>query len=315
MTPRVSIIIPVYNRAQLVREAIDSVLAIAGDLALEIVAVDDASTDDTWQALQAYRDVRVRPVRMEQNGGQSAARNRGLDEARAPLVKFLDSDDLLTAHLHEEIRALDRESAEIAVSGWIEELRDGGTQELPAPRFDCVVDDILAGRAAPTSAALYVRRADWRWDPSLRKIDDWDFFCQAALGATHIVSVPGAAYVMREHRGPRVTRVGLLANARELYAILRKIERRLEADGQLTPPRRKRLAQYLYKELRVLSLHDREAFEAEIAHIFALDRTFVPRDEEHQAAMRVAARVLGVRNAVLLHTAIKKAVGRLKRGA
>ena len=65
----------------------------------------------------------------------------------------------------------------------------------------------------------------------------------------------------------------------------------------------------------MLSLHDREAFEAEIAHIFALDRTFVPRDEEHQAAMRVAARVLGVRNAVLLHTAIKKAVGRLKRGA
>jgi glycosyltransferase involved in cell wall biosynthesis len=301
----VSVIIPVYNRARLVREAIDSVLGIAGELPLEIIAVDDASTDDTWSALQSVGDPRVRPLHVEQNGGQSAARNAGLDAALGELVKFLDSDDVLTAHLHDEVRALRDANADIAVSGWREEER-----AFDAPRFDDVVDDVLAGRAVPTSAALYVRRSDWRWDPSLRKLDDWDYFCQAALGAARIVRVPGVAYVMRSHGTARATDVSMLVNAREHHAILHKIEQRLGREGRLTEPRRKRLAQYFYKELRVLSLHDRAAFEAALRHIFELDPKFVPRDEERQAYMRLAARVVGLRNAVLLHGAIKKAVKR-----
>jgi glycosyltransferase involved in cell wall biosynthesis len=306
--PLVSVIIPVYNRARMVREAVDSVLAVARDLPLEIVVVDDASTDDTWESLQAYGEPRVRPLRQERNGGQSAARNRGLDEARAPFVKFLDSDDLLTAHLHAEVAALEQSRAEIAASGWTDRMADGTTRDWDAPVFHSVVDEILAGRAAPTSAALYVRRPDWRWDPSLRKLDDWDYFCQAALGAAGIVTVPGSAYVMREHGEARATDATMLANAREHHAILRKIEQRLAAEGLLTPARRQRLAQYFYKELRVLSLHDDAAFDAAIHHIFELDPSFTPRDEERQPAMRLAARILGVRNAVLLHRAIKRAV-------
>jgi glycosyltransferase involved in cell wall biosynthesis len=306
--PVVSVVIPAYNRARMVREAIDSVLAAAGDLPLEIVAVDDASTDDTWSALEAYDDRRVRPIRLERNGGQSAARNRGLDAARAPFVKFLDSDDLLTPHLHGELQAIQQSAADIAVSGWTDQMPDGTTREWDVPVFDSIVDDVLAGRAVPTSAALYTLRPDWRWDPSLRKLDDWDYFCQAALGAARIVSVPGTAYVMRHHSEARATNASMLANAREHHAILYKIERRLVTEDRLTPPRRKRLAQYFYKELRVLSLHDRAAFDAALAHIFELDSSFVPRDEERQPAMRLAARILGVRNAVLLHSAVKRAV-------
>ena len=58
-----------------------------------------------------------------------------------------------------------------------------------APVFHEIADDVLAGQAVPTSAALYARRSDWRWDPALRKLDDWDYFCQAALGAKRIVTV------------------------------------------------------------------------------------------------------------------------------
>lgn len=301
----ISVVIPVYNRARLVREAIDSVLAVARELPLEIVVVDDASTDDTWSAVAAYNDPRVRPLRLDRNGGQSAARNHGLDAARGEFMKFLDSDDLLTAHLHAEVEALRSANADIAVSGWREESR-----EFEPPQFDSIVDDVLAGRAVPTSAALYVKRSDWRWDPALRKLDDWDYFCQAALGAETIVTVPGAAYVMRSHGAARATDVSMLVNAREHHAILHKIEQRLGREGRLTKPRRERLAQYFYKELRVLSLHDRAAFEAALQHIFELDPAFRPKDEERQAFMRVAARVVGVRNAILWHSAIKKAVKR-----
>jgi len=304
--PLVSIIMPVYNRAALIREAVDSVLA--SDIPLELIVVDDASTDETPSVLQSITDPRVRTVRMDVNSGQSAARNRGLDLAAGRYVKFLDSDDLLFAdHLPNEVNAI-RDAADIVVSGWAESGPDGFSRYTAAPQFGSIVDDVLAGLAVPTSSALYVRRPEWRWDLTLRKIDDWDYFCNAALGAKKIVTVEGAAYVMRHHAGERATNVGMLANAREHHQILRKIETRLLEEGRLTPPRRKRLAQYYYKELRVLSLHDWPAVDAALRHIFALDPAFRPRAEERSRAMRVLSRVIGARSAIRVYRLVKNAM-------
>ncbi len=310
MVPRVSIIIPVYNRESLVCAAIESALSASRTLASEVVIVDDHSTDGTWNVLTQVTDSRVRPIRMERNGGQSAARNRGLKVAEGVFVKFLDSDDTLTPdHLEAEVKALEV-GADIAVSGWMSELRDGSLVESEAPVFTHVIDDVLAGIAVPTSAALYRRRDDWQWDPSLRKLDDWDYFCQAALGATSIVTVPGSAYVLRHHDGPRATDVTMLANAREHHTILRKIENRLAGGEVLTGARKRRLAQYFYKELRVLCLHDPVAFEQAWQHIIELDPSFRPRDEERQKFMRALAGVVGARAAVRIHTRIKRWIGK-----
>lgn len=305
--PAVSIIVPVYNRGALLREAVDS--ALAADVDLEIVIVDDASTDDTPDVIASMRGPRIRAVRMEQNGGQSRARNRGIDEARGRCMKFLDSDDLLEpSHLERELKVIAEEQADICVSGWRATWPDGTTRTWDAPQFTSVADDVLAGLAVPTSSALYVRRDDWRWDPELRKLDDWDYCCQAVLGAKRIAVAPGVAYTMREHTGARVTHVSMLHNAREHHHILYKIERRLEGEGLLTEPRKKRLAQYFYKELRVLTLHDPQAADAALEHIFALDPRFQPRDEERSRAIRAAARLLGVRNTLRLYKLAKRAM-------
>jgi glycosyltransferase involved in cell wall biosynthesis len=307
----VDIIIPAYNRAEMVREAIESALTASPDVSVEIIVVDDASTDGTWDSLRAYQDPRIRCFRMESNSGQCAARNRGLDFARGTYFKFLDSDDILIpGHLSAEVLALETTGAEIGVSGWCADS-NGKTKTFDAPVFHAIVDDVLAGLAVPTSSALYARRSDWRWDPALRKLDDWDYFCQAALGANRIATVDGPAYLMREHAGARATNTTMLANAREHHQILQKIEDRLSSEGLLTAPRRRRLAQYFYKELRVLGLHDRDAFEAAVQHIRSLDPAFQPRDEERQRMMRITARIVGFRNAVLLHGAMK----RLAKGA
>src|ERR1043165_7494041 len=122
--PPVSIVIPVYNRPALVREAIDSALAERG---VEVIVVDDCSTDDTWDALARYGDA-IRAVRLPRNSGQSAARNHGLDLATAKYVKFLDSDDLLAAgHLDAEVALAESTGAEIVASGWGEHRVDGRT--------------------------------------------------------------------------------------------------------------------------------------------------------------------------------------------
>lgn len=88
--PSISVIIPTYNRAQLVVRAVDSVLAQTCE-DFELIVIDDGSTDDTAAVLEPYRD---RLCLIAQNhAGVSAARNHGLSLAKGELIAFLDSDD------------------------------------------------------------------------------------------------------------------------------------------------------------------------------------------------------------------------------
>lgn len=88
----VSVVIPTYNRATTLSRAIDSALEQTVD-DLEVVVVDDGSTDETESVLASYEDPRVRPVIHATNQGANVARNTGLEHARGEYVAFLDSDD------------------------------------------------------------------------------------------------------------------------------------------------------------------------------------------------------------------------------
>jgi glycosyltransferase involved in cell wall biosynthesis len=88
--PKVSVIIPTYHRAFIVRQSIDSVLQQTYR-DYEIIVVDDGSTDDTREVLKSYGD-KIR-YDYKANGGISSARNRGLEIAGGDYVAFLDSDD------------------------------------------------------------------------------------------------------------------------------------------------------------------------------------------------------------------------------
>jgi glycosyltransferase involved in cell wall biosynthesis len=91
MVPLVSVIIPTYNRAGLVQEAIASIEA-QSFRDFEILVVDDGSTDDTAEALASLKGIRV--LRYDCRRGVAAARNLGIAEARGEWLAFLDSDDL-----------------------------------------------------------------------------------------------------------------------------------------------------------------------------------------------------------------------------
>src|SRR5215210_6649119 len=89
-SPGITVVIPTYNRVDLLGEAIDS--ALAQDWPeFEVVVIDDGSTDETPQLLSAYGD-RVRVIHQE-NAGESNARNAGVSAARHELVALLDSDN------------------------------------------------------------------------------------------------------------------------------------------------------------------------------------------------------------------------------
>jgi len=89
--PVISVVIPTYNRGWILKEAIDSVLA-QEFRDFELIVVDDGSTDNTREILEAYGD-RLGVIR-QANAGVSAARNRGIGACRGRFIAFLDSDDL-----------------------------------------------------------------------------------------------------------------------------------------------------------------------------------------------------------------------------
>jgi glycosyltransferase involved in cell wall biosynthesis len=92
--PRLSIVIPVYNRPKEVTRALESCLSQTYD-SFEVIVVDDESTDETLDVLIQHATGRVKVVRHESNRGVCAARNSGVDAARGDWILFLDSDDAL----------------------------------------------------------------------------------------------------------------------------------------------------------------------------------------------------------------------------
>ena len=114
--PRISVIIPTYNRARFIGEAIQSVLDQTYP-AWEIVVLDDGSTDDTAHVVAMFGD-RVKYI-YQDNAGESAARNVGFFASRGEWVSFLDSDDRMLPHNLETLASLLAARPEVAVAyGW-----------------------------------------------------------------------------------------------------------------------------------------------------------------------------------------------------
>ena len=88
----VSVIIPTYNRADTIERAINSVLAQSYNN-IEIIIVDDASTDSTFRIIQTFKDSKIKYIRNEKNLGPAISRNRGVFVAKGEIIAFQDSDD------------------------------------------------------------------------------------------------------------------------------------------------------------------------------------------------------------------------------
>lgn len=115
MTVTVSVILPVYNRSRSLVTACQSVLG-QSYRDLELIVVDDASTEDLAQIIEDLNDQRLRYLRHEINGGAAAARNTGLAAAKGRLIAFQDSDDMwLPGKLERQVALLDAMPEEVGV--------------------------------------------------------------------------------------------------------------------------------------------------------------------------------------------------------
>lgn len=185
--PMVSVIIPTYNRAHFLHEAIDSVLAQTfGDF--EIIVVDDGSTDETMDCVKSYGG-RVHYVH-QKNAGPSMARNRGIAAAQGRYVAFLDSDDFFYPDKLEKQVVLMEKDPSLAFTftnysqgerpmeprrGWIREnLLDNSDifSSLCRDGVVCYVVTVLARREELLAAGLF--------DPTMRAAEDYDLWLRLA---------------------------------------------------------------------------------------------------------------------------------------
>lgn len=114
--PNISVVIPCYNAAPFLRESIESVLRQTLS-PLEIIVVDDGSTDESAAVAEAY-GAPVRVLRQE-NQGESVARNRGIEESRGEWIAYLDADDIWeTRKLELQVATLGQSDIVLVHTGW-----------------------------------------------------------------------------------------------------------------------------------------------------------------------------------------------------
>ena len=222
--PDVSVVIPTHNRRRLLGQALQSAMRQRG-VEVEVVVVDDGSTDGTADVVAAVRDERVRLLRHERPLGMAAARNGGAAAARGAWVAFLDDDDLWAPDkLTRQLQAAADAAAGWAYAGAVEIDTAGrllGGHPPPSP------EDLLGGlrrrNLMPAGSSNVAVRAGMLaaaggFDPALRHMSDWDLWLRLTrLGRPACAPAPLIAY--RLHQGQTtLDTAGMLADARTLEA-------------------------------------------------------------------------------------------------
>lgn len=234
IAPDVSIIIAAWNRGEAIRKTIASALASQA-ISLEVIAVDDASPDDTYEQLLkiAQEDNRLHCDRLAVNSGPSGARNRAIEMARGEFIAIVDADDVITpTRLAHMLECAHRTRSDIVVDALVEvdahhkpispkpflranrfrsaqaiSLSDWVHFNTPARGRDMI------GYLKPLIRRSVLTSSGLRYDPALRNSEDYDLIARLLASGASMIYTPEVGYLYQRsphtisHRlTPRQTR-------------------------------------------------------------------------------------------------------------
>lgn len=276
-SPTVSVVIPVYNGARHIRQCVESVLAqTLADF--ELICVDDGSTDDTARILEdiAARDGRVRVIHQE-NRGEGAARNAGLDVAEGRFLSFFDADDFTEPRLLEQAVARAEETDADIVAYRVDSYNDETGETLPMPwSLDVGAFPGRVSSPLDNPDRLFYAFQNWTWNKLFRhgfvrrhelrfheiqRSADLFFVCCALALAQRIATLDEVLYHYRVNN----PNSNIATNERaplDFYRSFVAVEERLERAGRFAPVARgfrNWAAESVFFNL--CSLKSREAFE------------------------------------------------------
>jgi glycosyltransferase involved in cell wall biosynthesis/GT2 family glycosyltransferase len=201
--PAVSVLVAVHNGARHLRPALDSILRQrVSDL--ELVVVDDGSTDETPEVLESVDDRRLRVVRSERQRGLAGALNLGLDEVRGRRVARMDADDVAFPHwLDRVVARLDRTPPVVLVGAGVLELHDAsrfGAVHVPeagpaVTRWHSLFSSSPFFHNTVVFERAHFERNGLRYDESFGESEDYELWTRVLAGAeADVVAAPLVAY-------------------------------------------------------------------------------------------------------------------------
>ncbi|SEK52527.1 succinoglycan biosynthesis protein ExoO [Pseudoxanthomonas sp. GM95] len=269
--PLVSIVIPAYNAAAFIHRSVASIQQqTLTDL--EILVVDDASTDDTIATVEALiaEGAEIRLLRQEKNGGVAVARNTGIDQARGRYIAFLDADDIFLPERLEHL-VQQAEAQQLDVVGDNQVLLDlhlgrhvGATAFNPTAQLKAMdaltflkrannipsLREILSGHRGTYSPLIkpmirrdFLTQHGLRYDPACKIGEDFDLHIRCLLEGARAALVPQAYYVYTlAYSDYSATRSPHSRTVLNLKPVLRNIDQLLQRyGGRLSPVVRREL--------------------------------------------------------------------------
>jgi len=237
--PLVSIVVPAFNAERYIDETVRSLLAQTYPN-IEILLLDDGSTDQTWSLLQRYSSKCY--VETHPNMGQAATLNKGWARARGEIIGYLSADDLLMPQAVEVAVAELRKMPEIALVYPDYQLMDEASRLLSIVQApDYSYDEVVLHGQCPVGPGALFRRTLFEraggWDTGLRQIPDYEFWLRTGLfgDMVHIKHVLAA---FRVHESSQTFAVADEKKASEYLYVMNKYFARTDIPEKIRTRRR-----------------------------------------------------------------------------
>ena len=204
----VSVVIPAFNAGQYLEHAINSILAQSHST-LEVIIVNDGSTDNTGDVASSFTDPRVQII-SKTNGGMSSARNAGVNKARGEFLAFLDADDYWLPHKLEKQLALLNSKADIGFCSTLTRVETPEgilVNEWACPDINISTlhtiftnSSAIAGSASSVLARIDLHRSAGQFDETLSGLEDTDMWIRYSAQREYLC-IPETLTVILKREG------------------------------------------------------------------------------------------------------------------
>ncbi|KQT32015.1 family 2 glycosyl transferase [Sphingomonas sp. Leaf412] len=208
--PGYDVVVPCHDRAHVVADTVESVLA-QDHAPTRVIVVDDGSRDDSAAVIRdlAARHRTVEAVLLPRNVGASQARNTGAALSRAEWIAFVDSDDVWLPGAARSLLHPHATAGHDVVVGHFARCEDGGSPGAPECGWDgaCIRAGLASGGVIGPSWAVVRRDTVLRvdgFDPSFHNCNDWDFYTRAAAAGARFVRIDACVSLYRTVSGRRL---------------------------------------------------------------------------------------------------------------
>jgi GT2 family glycosyltransferase len=203
----VAVVVPAFNAAATIDAALASIAAQRVQ-PVDVVVVDDGSTDDTVAVAQRWAGILpLRVVRMPENGGPGRTRNEGVRQTSTPMIAFLDADDVwFPNHLSACLEVWDRDGGVVTGRAlrWSEEQgivpgqgEDGEAGPPPGRTLEWLVRHHKFGMHAVVPRAVFEQVGGF--DPTMEGVEDWDLWIRIAAAGISMQRTSTRTFLYRQH--------------------------------------------------------------------------------------------------------------------